>query len=126
SHIVVRGRKGGQHRPCNLIADDGRHEQGGDVGWIKFWSGEGVLAYWAPQPFSLARMHEARLELVMISNVVDVYMGCNGCHRSGENVFCELAETCDAQSRINHQVAIASAHMPDVTPQEWHYMRFED
>jgi hypothetical protein len=71
-------------------------------------------------------MHEALLELMMISDVVDMHMGCHGGHRSGENVLCELAETCNAQSRIDHQVAIAPAHMPDVAPQEWHDMRFED
>jgi hypothetical protein len=71
-------------------------------------------------------MHEALLELVMISNMVDVYMCGNGCHRSVEDVLRELAETCNAKSSINHQVAIASAHMPDVTAQNWYDMRFED
>ena len=126
SHVVVRGREGGQHRPCDLIAFDWRCEQGGDVGWIEFRPGERVLADWVAQPFGLARMHEAILELMMISDVVDVHMGCHGCHRSVENVLCELAETCNAQARINHKVAIAPAHMPDVAPQERHDMRFED
>jgi len=85
-----------------------------------------VLAYWAFQPLRLARMYKALLKLVMISNVVDVYVGRNGCHGSGENVFCELAKTCNAHSRINHQVAIASTYMPDVTAKEWHDVRFED
>jgi hypothetical protein len=56
----------------------------------------------------------------------DVYVGCNGAHRLGENVFCELAKTCNAHSRVNHQVAVASTHMPNVTAKEWHDMRFED
>jgi hypothetical protein len=63
---------------------------------------------------------------MMISNVVDVHMSCHGGHRPVENVLCELAETCNAETRIDHQVAIASAHMPDVAPQERHDMRFED
>jgi hypothetical protein len=63
---------------------------------------------------------------MMISDVVDVYMGCNGGRRLGENVFCELAKTCNAHPRIDHEVAIASAHMPDVTAKERHDVRFED
>jgi hypothetical protein len=63
---------------------------------------------------------------MVISNVVDVYVGGDGRHRSVKNVFCELAETCDPQARVNHQVAIASAHMPDVAAQEGHNVRFED
>jgi hypothetical protein len=62
----------------------------------------------------------------MISDVVDVYVGCNGGHRLGDNVFCELAKTCNAHSRVNHQVAIASTHMPNVAAKEWHDMRLED
>ena len=126
SQVVVRGRQRGQHRPFDLIALDGRRVQGGNVGWIKLRSSERVLSYGVLQPFGLARMHEALLELMMISNVVHVYMGCNGGHRSGENVLCELAETYDAQSRIDHHVAIASAHMPNVAAQKRHDMRFDD
>jgi hypothetical protein len=44
SHVVVRGREGGQHWPRNLIAFDGRREQGGDVCWIKLRPRERVLA----------------------------------------------------------------------------------
>ena len=71
-------------------------------------------------------MHEAFLKLVMISDVVDVDVGCNGGHRLGENVFCELAKTCNAHSRVDHQVAVASTHMPDVAAKERHDMRLED
>jgi hypothetical protein len=63
---------------------------------------------------------------MMISDVVDVHMSRYGSDRSGENVLCELAETCNAQSRIDHEVAIAPAHMPDVAAQERHDMRLED
>ena len=85
-----------------------------------------VLACRALQPISLARMHEALLKLVMISDVVDVDVGCNGGHRLGENVFGELAKTCNAHSRVDHQVAVASTHMPDVAAKERHDMRLED
>jgi hypothetical protein len=71
-------------------------------------------------------MHQAVLELMMISDVVDVHMGRNGRHRPVENVLCEGAQTRNAEARIDHQVAIASAHMPDVATQERHDMRFED
>src|SRR5512138_2721335 len=71
-------------------------------------------------------MHKALIKLVMISDMVDVYVGRNCGHGLVENVFCELAKTCNAQSRVDYQVAIASAHMPDVTAQERHHMRFED
>jgi hypothetical protein len=62
----------------------------------------------------------------MVADVVDVHMGCHGGHRSREKVLCELAKTYNAQSRIDHHVAIAPAHMPDVAAQERHNMRFED
>jgi hypothetical protein len=47
-------------------------------------------------------------------------------HRLGENVFCELAKTCNAHSRVDHQVAVASTHMPDVAAKKRHDMRLED
>jgi hypothetical protein len=71
-------------------------------------------------------MHKALLKLVMISDVVDVHVGRNRGHRPIENISCELAKTCDAQSRIDHEVAIASAHMPDVAAKERHDIRLED
>jgi hypothetical protein len=71
-------------------------------------------------------MHEAFLKLVMISDVVDVDVGCDGDHGLGENVFGKLAKTCNAHSRVDHQVAIASTHMPDVAAKERHDMRLED
>jgi hypothetical protein len=71
-------------------------------------------------------MHKALLKLVMISDVVDMYVGGDGGRRLGENVFCELAKACNAHSRIDHEVAIASAHMPNVTAKERHDIRFED
>jgi hypothetical protein len=126
SHVVVRGRKSRQHRPCKFIFTDRWHKQGGDVGWIEVSSGERVLPFRALQPLRLTQMYNALLELMMISNVVDVDVGCNRGRGFVKNVPCELAKTDNAHSGINYQVAITSAHMPDVAAEKWDDVRLED
>jgi hypothetical protein len=63
---------------------------------------------------------------MMISDVIDVHVSGDGCHGSIENILCELAKTGNAHPRVNHQVPIASANMPDVAAKKWDDVRFEN
>ncbi len=71
-------------------------------------------------------MHDAIRKLVQRADVVDVCMGCNRGHRFVEQVLRGLVQAGDSHAAVDHQVAVTSAHMPDVALLEADDMRLPD
>jgi hypothetical protein len=59
-------------------------------------------------------MHQASIEFVMPTDMVDMSMGGDGSGRTVQNVARKLAQACDSHTRVDDEIAIAPSHVPDV------------
>ena len=66
----------------------------------------------------LVAMRQAHVELVKAAHVVEMTVRGNGQERPVEQAVHGRAQGTDAQSRIDQEVAIPSAHVPDVAAQK--------
>ena len=66
------------------------------------------------------------LELVMSAHMIRVRM-CRDCgHVLLEQMPGRVTQTGDAHSCVDHQVAVAAPHMPNIAPHQRHDMRFPE
>ena len=72
----------------------------------------------------LERVAPAIGKFVMAAHVIAVPVRRDRGHRLVEQVLHRLGEPADAHAGIDHQVALAAAHVPDVAAHQRHDMRF--
>jgi hypothetical protein len=70
-------------------------------------------------------MHEAAIEFVVPTDVIDVSVRCHGSYELLKKAFGETFEALYSYAGVNEQISVSSGNVPDIAPQERNDVRLE-